>query len=66
MDLMIKGRRFTMGGSGTRWALSRKIDDIGAIDFSAVATNEDGVQGHAERGKLEIKAAAENVNKKVR
>ena len=61
VDLIIKDKRFKMNGSGTQWVLSRKIEDIGAVAFSAVATNEDGVQGNARQGKVQIKAAPVNV-----
>jgi len=59
--LRIQDERYSMQGSGTQWRLSRAIEKIGSIDFSAVAANQDGVQGSAKDGKLRVKAAPINV-----
>lgn len=61
VDLLIKGKRFKMKGSGTRWTLSKRIEDLGTIDFSVVATNEDGVQGTTSDGKVRVKAATVDI-----
>jgi len=53
----IKGKPFKMTGSGTNWTLAQTIDDAGKVDFSATATNADGVQGTSKGGDLRITAA---------
>lgn len=57
VELVINDKRYKMKGAGTGWSLSQKIDAIGTVNFSAVATNEDGVQGKAESGNLQLAAA---------
>ncbi|MEA3280703.1 MAG: caspase family protein, partial [Thermodesulfobacteriota bacterium] len=59
--LIIKGREVQMKGSGVDWFLSKTIEDIGTVNFSAIAINEDGIQGLAKKGTVQIKAGPVNV-----
>jgi hypothetical protein len=59
--LLLNGKRFKMKGSGTEWYLSKRVDDIGTIDFSVVAVNADGVEGRPKGGKLRLEAGVSNV-----
>lgn len=59
--LLVKGERYSMSGSGTRWTLAQKIDHIGAVDFSIIASNEDGVEGQPKAGSLSLEAGISNV-----
>ncbi len=59
--LRIGSERFAMQGDGTRWKLTRPIDDIGTVDFSVSAMNADGVEGKQAEGKLAVKAGKANV-----
>ena len=61
VDLIVNEKSYPMKGTGTEWSLSKPLEDIGAVVFSAVATNKDGVQGASKSGTLQLKAAAVNV-----
>jgi hypothetical protein len=61
VSLLIKGKRFEMNGSQTEWYLSKKIDVSGTIDFSAIATNNEGRQGRSESGILVAKVPLVNI-----
>ena len=56
VELILKGERFKMVGSGTQWSLNKVIDKFGDIDFLIVAMNKDGVQGNTKKGSVEVKA----------
>ena len=58
VELLLKGKRFNMKGSGTRWSLKKIIEDLGTMNFSVVATNEDGIQGRLSKGSLLLKAGS--------
>jgi Protein of unknown function (DUF1566)/Caspase domain len=59
--LKVKGKAYKMKGSGTSWSLSQAVDEIGTVDFSIVAVNEDGVQGALKDGNIFVKAGVANV-----
>ena len=59
--LIVKGKRFKMSGSGTNWSLEQKIDHIGTVNFSAVSTNVDGIQGRSKEGTILLEAGISNV-----
>ena len=59
--LLINDKKYTMSGSGTGWSLKKKIEYPGAIDFSVIATNEDGIDGRSRGGNVLIKAGSINV-----
>lgn len=56
VTLLLKGRRFEMEGSGTKWYLRKTVEDVGTLDFSVVATNPDGAQGRSSGGIFVVKA----------
>ena len=57
----IKGKPFKMKGADTQWSLSKKIDDIGTVDFAIIATNDDGIQGSPKDGNILVTAGIANV-----
>lgn len=59
--LRVADKTFKMKGSGTNWSLQKTVDDIGTVDFSIVAVNEDGVQGSAKDGSVSVEAGIANV-----
>jgi Protein of unknown function (DUF1566)/Caspase domain len=59
--LRIGGKTYAMRGSGTAWQLSRKVDQVGRIDFSVIASNEDGVPGKAGQGAMTLTPGIANV-----
>ena len=59
--LLVKGERYKMSGSGTQWSLTQKVDHVGSVDFSVVATNTDGVEGDAKGGNLQLEAGISHV-----
>ncbi|MEE8432072.1 MAG: DUF1566 domain-containing protein, partial [Candidatus Desulfatibia sp.] len=59
--LIVKGKRFKMSGSGTNWSLAQKIDHIGSVNFSAVSTNIDGIEGRSKEGTILLEAGISNV-----
>jgi len=59
--LIVKGKRFKMSGSGTNWSLAQKINLVGTIDFSIIATNKDGVEGRTKDGNIRLEAGISNV-----
>ncbi len=61
VSLLLKNKRYKMDGSGTQWYLSKKIDDIGTVDFSVIAVNADGVEGRPKGGKVLLEAGISNV-----
>jgi len=61
VELVIKGKRYKMQGSGTNWSLTRVLEDTGSVDFSISALNPDGVKGRAKEGTVAVKAAAVNI-----
>ena len=58
---VIGEKRYKMTGSGTKWSLKRKIDDLGTVDFYMVATNKEGEEGSSKGGALVTKALIANV-----
>ena len=63
VSLRIGDKTYPMRGSGTAWTLAQKIDLIGKTDFTVIAINEDGVQGEAGQGSLDLKAGVAKVVK---
>ncbi len=61
VTLQIGDKLYTMKGSGTAWKLDQAVDQIGTIPFTALATNEDGVQGKDTRGSLQTKVGPANI-----
>jgi hypothetical protein len=59
--VVVKGKRYNMRGSGTNWSLTHKVDYIGTVDFSIVATNDDGIQGRSRDGNIQLAAGISNV-----
>lgn len=59
--LIVKDKRFKMSGSGTSWTLAQNIDHIGTVNFSAVSTNVDGVEGRSKDGTILLEAGISNV-----
>jgi hypothetical protein len=59
--IRIKADLYSMKGSGTKWKLDRVVDHIGAIPFTIIATNEDGVQGKTGQGTLQTKTGTANI-----
>ena len=59
--LIVKDKRFKMSGSGTNWSLTQKIDEIGTVAFSVVATNDDGIEGRSKDGNITVAAGISNV-----
>ena len=59
--VLINDKKYKMSGSGTAWSLSEKIEDPGAINFSIMAANEDGIDGLSQGGTVLIKAGSINV-----
>ena len=57
----MNGKIFKMNGSDTQWSIKKRIDDIGTIDFSVVATNNDGVKGSPKTGNIKLKTGVANV-----
>ncbi|MCD4716693.1 MAG: DUF1566 domain-containing protein [Desulfobacterales bacterium] len=55
-SLIMGGKRFEMKGSGTKWNLTKRIEDVGTLDFSVIAANEDGAEGRSKGGILVVKA----------
>jgi len=55
-SLVMGGKRFEMKGSGTKWNLTKRIENVGTLDFSVIATNEDGAEGRSKGGILVVKA----------
>jgi hypothetical protein len=49
VEILIKGKRYKMQGSGTNWFLTRSLEDTGSLDFSIAALNPDGVKGARQR-----------------
>ena len=56
VSLILAGKRTEMNGSGTKWDLTKRIEDIGTLDFSVIATNKDGAEGRSKGGILVVKA----------
>ena len=61
VTLLMEGTRFEMEGSDTKWFLSRRIEDIGTLDFSVIAANQDGAEGLSKGGILVVKAPHVNI-----
>jgi len=61
VHVRMNGKIFKMNGSDTQWSIKKRIDDIGTIDFSVVATNNDGVKGSPKTGNIEVEAGVANV-----
>lgn len=61
VEILIKGNRYKMQGSGTNWSLTRTLEDAGRVDFSVAALNKDGVKGRVKDGNLVVKAAPVNI-----
>jgi len=59
--VVINKKSYDMKGSDRKWSLSRIIDEIGTVKFSAIASNEDGVKGSSKEGSIAIKARIANV-----
>jgi len=59
--VVIKGTKYKMTGSGTQWTLSQAVEEEGALDFSILAANEDGVAGAAKTGQMVIKPGPVNI-----
>jgi len=59
--LLVKGKRYKMSGSGTKWSLTQKIDHVGSVDFSVVASNTDGVEGSSKGGNIRLAAGISHV-----
>ncbi len=59
--VLINKKRYNMKGSDKKWSLSQIIDEIGTINFSVIASNEDGVEGDAKDGTISITAGIANV-----
>ncbi|MCD6296546.1 MAG: DUF1566 domain-containing protein [Deltaproteobacteria bacterium] len=55
-SLIMGGKRFEMMGSGTKWNLTKRVEEVGTLDFSVIATNEDGADGRSKGGILVVKA----------
>lgn len=53
--VVIKGKKFKMTGSGTQWSLAYAVEEEGAVEYSILASNEDGVAGTAKTGQMVIK-----------
>jgi len=56
VTMVLAGKRYTMQGSGTKWGLTRKLAERGAIDFSTIAINQDGVEGALKGGVVLVEA----------
>lgn len=63
VSLVIGEKKFDMTGSGTDWALKKKIDDFGTIDFYIVARDKDGKEGSSKDGTIITKALVANIDK---
>lgn len=61
VNLRIGDTTYAMRGAGTAWTLSQPIDLVGKVDFTVIATNEDGVQGKAGQGTLDLKPGIASV-----
>ncbi len=59
--LIIDDRRYNMTGSGTRWSLKKRVEDLGSVSYAMVAKNEDGIEGGSRIGTLLIKARSVSV-----
>jgi hypothetical protein len=59
--IRIRGKQFEMEGSGTRWYLNKEIKEAGAVAFSILATNDDGVLGAIKRGSIRVEGSPVNV-----
>ena len=58
---VIEGKPYEMVGSGTKWSLKKKLEDLGTIDFYMIAKTQEGVQGGSKGGALIIRAPLVNV-----
>ncbi len=54
VSLMIGKKRYGMTGKGTEWQLSKTLDQIGTIDFSVVARNEDNAEGAFKTAAVKV------------
>lgn len=54
VSLVVGGSRYDMKGSGTKWALTQKITKPGDLQISAMAINEDGVEGAIKTALLTV------------
>ncbi|MBN2062425.1 MAG: DUF1566 domain-containing protein [Deltaproteobacteria bacterium] len=61
VTLVINEKRFEMTGSDKTWSLSRKIEDVGTLDFSIAAKNQDGLEGRSKGGVLVITPPKVNI-----
>ncbi len=61
VEVLINKNRYTMKGSDKKWSLSRIVDEIGTVEFSVIASNEDGVEGASKDGTISIEAGIANV-----
>ncbi|MFC1489022.1 DUF1566 domain-containing protein, partial [Thermodesulfobacteriota bacterium] len=59
--IRIKGKEFEMEGAGTRWYLNKTVKEAGSIDFSIIASNEDGVKGLSKISNFQVEATVINV-----
>jgi hypothetical protein len=59
VSLIVGGERFEMRGSGTAWTLDRKMAKPGELVVSAIATNEDGVEGSLMTAQLIVEQLTE-------
>ncbi len=58
---VIGDRSYDMSGSGTSWSMTKKIEDLGPIDFYIIASDDKGVEGSSMGGTLVTKARPANV-----
>ena len=56
VSLIMGRKRFEMMGSGTKWNLTKRVEEVGTLDLSVIATNEDGAEGRSKGGILVVKA----------
>ncbi|MFC1516499.1 DUF1566 domain-containing protein [Thermodesulfobacteriota bacterium] len=54
--VILEGKSYKMTGSGTEWSLKKKIEDVGPLSYSVVATNDDGVAGGSKIGNVLVNA----------
>lgn len=59
--LVVKDKRFKMSGSGTNWSLTQRVDEIGTVAYSVVATNQNGIEGQSKDGNITLTAGISNV-----